>query len=68
MDREGKNARVLKNTDPVTTAAGEGHAPLDWSPDGTQIAFVGNNHKSVRTVNVNTGEIRTLVEGAAGAG
>ncbi len=62
-DRAGKNTAVLKSTDPVMVESGE--TSLDWSPDGREIAFVGGDHRALCAVDVNTDEVRTLVEGAA---
>jgi serine/threonine protein kinase/Tol biopolymer transport system component len=61
MNRAGDGVRVLHETDPVVGEQQE--VPLDWSPDGTQIAFVGADHKAIRIVNVDSGRIRTLLNG-----
>jgi Tol biopolymer transport system component len=35
---------------------------LCWSPDGSQIAFVGNEKNAVRVVDVKSGNVKTVVE------
>jgi Tol biopolymer transport system component len=54
---------VLKETDPVVS-----DTVLDWSPDGRKIAFIAKDRKTIRTVDVDTGEFQTLVSGAVGDG
>ena len=56
--------RVLEKTDPVQDHTVE--ASLDWRSDGSQVAFIRNNHHSIRAVNVKTGEIRTIFQGKVG--
>lgn len=63
MNRAGDGVRVLKQTDPVIGE--EQEVPLDWSPDGRQIAFVGGDHKSIRIVDVDTGQVHTILDGPA---
>ncbi|MHB1033977.1 MAG: protein kinase domain-containing protein [Pirellulales bacterium] len=70
MGRNGGGTIVLAGTDPIlgghdTLLSG---APLDWSPDGRRIVFIGDGHRAIRTVDTRTGEIRTLVDGAVGGG
>ena len=43
-------------------------APFDWSPDGTQIAFVGSGPTSIKTVDVASGTVCEVVEGSGSHG
>ena len=38
--------------------------PLDWSPDGSQIAFVGKDRRKIKIVDVRTGDVRVLIDGS----
>jgi DNA-binding beta-propeller fold protein YncE len=66
-DRKGEIESVLEKTDPVLGNYDQG-VPLDWSADGRQIAFIGDNHRAIRAVEVKTGEVRTLIQGQFGPG
>jgi Tol biopolymer transport system component len=41
--------------------------PLDWSPDGTRIAFVRDGYLALGVIEVATGEVRTLLSDLGGA-
>ena len=58
-------ALPLQNTDPVLGDNGPYYfsAPLDWSPDGNRIAFVADECRAVRIVDVIGGKVRTVVQG-----
>jgi Tol biopolymer transport system component len=60
--RDGTALTVLKNTDVVMP---EGGATLDWSSDGTEIAFLADrmarvDDPAIRVVNAQSGKVRTL--------
>jgi len=60
VDREGETERNLTNEPDVT------HSDVDWSPDGSRIAYVANaggNAFAVHVVDVRTGAKRRLTEG-----
>ena len=63
MNRAGDGERVLNQTDPVISEQHE--VPLDWSLDGTKIAFVGGHHKAIRVVDVGSGQVETILDGPA---
>lgn len=63
MNRAGDGIRVLKQTDPVI--GWQHQVPLGWSPDGKEIAFIGANHKAIRVVDVDSGSVRTILNGPA---
>jgi len=67
MNEDGANAEPVPNTDPQPGDV-NGGAPLDWSPDGTQIVFVNANHTAIRVVNVDGSESKTVVQGRIGKG
>ena len=64
----GKRTSVLKNTDPLAVWGSPHAAPLDWSPDGSQLVFIGDEHRAIRIVTVSTGEVRTLIDGPIAPG
>jgi len=65
MDCKGESVTLLADTDPNMPSSGSS-APLDWSPDGSQIAFIAKDPKTIRSVDVESGEIRTLSSQAIG--
>ena len=67
MDSDVRSVSVLRNTDPKKTGTTMG-AILDWSPDGTEIAYIASDPKSIRSVNIDTGEVRTLHSEPIGKG
>jgi Tol biopolymer transport system component len=66
MDRDGANTVVLDQTDPVMLD--DTGPTIDWSPDGHTIAFIGDERRAIRIVDIATGEIKTLLAGEAGRG
>jgi len=66
MNRWGKSLSGLARTDPAIEGAS--HASLDWSPDGREIAFVGNENRAIRVVETRTGSVRTLIDGEIAPG
>jgi len=63
INRDGSGFRPYEQTNPVLGSGGE--AAIDWSPDGKQIAFIGNDHREICVVDTTTGDIQTLLNGAA---
>jgi Tol biopolymer transport system component len=63
MSRSGKAPSPLARTDPAI----EGGS-LDWSPDGREIVFVGNEHRAIRVVDISTRAVRTLIDGEIAPG
>ena len=63
MDRSGGVTHSLEKTDPLLSSPSQ-ETSLDWSPDGAEIAFIGMNKKAVKIVNVASGEVRTVIDGA----
>ena len=61
MNAAGTGQTVLDGATPTYKSA-QG-APLDWSPDGTEIAFIDDDQKTIRAVSVASGAIRTLLDG-----
>jgi dipeptidyl aminopeptidase/acylaminoacyl peptidase len=61
------DAVPLLATDPAVDEPGAG-ATLDWSPDGTEIVFIGKWFRALRVVNLESGAIRTLFAGEAAPG
>jgi dipeptidyl aminopeptidase/acylaminoacyl peptidase len=59
-DCKGSQPLVLQATDPIPSDRG---ATLDWSPDGAEIAFIGDMGRAIRIVNVSAGTVHTLVDG-----
>ena len=55
----------MRATDPILSDRG---ATLDWSPDGAEIAFIGDNGRAIRAVNVKADTIRTLIDGEVSDG
>ena len=43
-------------------------SPFDWSPDGSEIVFIGGNRQAIRVVDVGNGRVRSLVTGELGGG
>lgn len=64
MDRAGRIRMRLDQTDPPM--AGVGGTTFAWSPDGTRMAFLSRDEKSVRIVEVATGEVQTVIDGPLG--
>ena len=67
VNRDGTGASVLDKTGPMTGDL-DAAVPLDWSPTGRSVVFVSRDGTAIRTVDVVTGEIRTLTHGAAAPG
>lgn len=65
MNAAGTGQTVLDGATPVYKSARS--APLDWSPDGTEIAFIDEERKTIRAVSVASGTARTLLEGTGDA-
>jgi serine/threonine protein kinase/Tol biopolymer transport system component len=59
-DSRGSEPTVLIRTDPAMDGC---PGMFDWSPDGTEIAFIGGDGHAIRIVNVGSGEIRSVVDG-----
>ncbi len=62
-ERNRWSARELPGTETVVNAPWE--FPYDWSPDGKQLAFITRAQDAVRVVDVETGRVRTLLDGPA---
>ena len=56
----GARQSTLLETDPVTSDYG---SPFDWSPNGEEIAFIGDEGRAIRVVNLKTRDVRNLVNG-----
>ena len=67
MDRNGQQLRVFEQTDPVTLNVGSS-SPFDWSPSGEQIIFVGDSHRALRTLDIATGAVTTILDTPVGEG
>lgn len=67
MDRNGQQLRVFEQTDPVALNVGSS-SPFDWSPDGARIVFVGDAHRALRTLDIATGAVTTILDTPVGAG
>jgi Tol biopolymer transport system component len=63
MDRSGSVKHSFEKTDPLLSSSSQ-ETSLDWSPDGAEIAVIGMNKKAVKIVNVASGEVRTVIDGA----
>lgn len=61
MNSDGTDARSLKDTDPVLDQSDT--VPLDWSGDGTRLAFASADRTAIRIVNRDGSGIRTVVKG-----
>ncbi|NLY01111.1 MAG: protein kinase [Rhodopirellula sp.] len=61
VDYRGTLISSLEDTDPLM-------APVAWSPDGSEVVFIGNGGKAIRAANVETQAIQTLLEEAVGQG
>ncbi len=55
------NAQI-RNVEKVAGSVGQYFMNPVWSPDGNFIAMSGNNHNSIHLLDVQTGQIRQLVE------
>jgi serine/threonine protein kinase/Tol biopolymer transport system component len=64
-DCRGAERSVLEETDPMMPDLG---ATFDWSPDATEIAFIGGEGRAIRIVNLGDGKVRSLVKGELGDG
>ncbi|HID30963.1 MAG TPA: hypothetical protein EYP19_13315, partial [Desulfobacterales bacterium] len=60
MDENGQNTKPLENT---ATSGSTEYGGIDWSPDGQQIAFIGQDQKSIRIVDVRDGSTSTILSG-----
>jgi len=68
MDRDGQHLSMLESTDPAIEGNFETGSLIDWSPDGREIAYIGKRRLAIRVVDVESGKIRTLVQGSVGRG
>jgi len=59
---------VLEETDPAIETSFETGSLIDWSPDGREIAYIAKGGQAIHSVDIETGQIRTIVEGAVGRG
>jgi Tol biopolymer transport system component len=55
------NAQI-RNVDKVAGSVGQYFMNPVWSPDGASIALSGNNHSSIHVLDLESGQIRKLVE------
>ena len=67
MDRNGQHLGVFEQTDPVSLNVGS-FSPFDWSPDGERIVFVGDAHRALRTLDIATGAVTTILDTPVGEG
>jgi len=68
MYRDDELLSVLEGTDPAIESSFETGSLIDWCPDGREIAYIAKGGQAIRAVDVETGKIRTLVEGPVGHG
>ncbi|MHB8954388.1 MAG: hypothetical protein ACYC4U_15570 [Pirellulaceae bacterium] len=62
MGGDGQHVQVFDATDPFDSPRRAGMT-WDWSPDGRAMAFVNRDNTAIRSVDVATGEVRTLLDG-----
>ena len=68
MNRDGKEVRILEKTDPMVTEDFHEGDFLSWSPDGKRIAFIGDERRAVRIVDIQTEDVQTILKGEIAPG
>ena len=68
MDRDGQHVSVLERTHPTMNPSFEIGSLIDWSSDGREIAYIAKDGRAIHAVDINTQQIRTIVDGPVGRG
>ena len=63
MNRDGHEVKTLEKTDPILSESYLDGTFLAWSPDGSRIAFIGDERRAVRLVDIKSGDVKTIVQG-----